>query len=222
MSLKSTTRLFLWHSSVTSVVGCLVGFMDDKIQMAKTCRTEDLFNLSGARRRNNPSEHHQATEECLLFYAKCPQPPLLGLPDLKTPLKGGCSHSRAWDWGLERRLPQLPLVLLGVRVLISPRGSGVTSNQQRNGDTSLLRPLSPPTGLLAACVVMETGRQQSSSGLGGKLSPNSEATGRWGPSALRPEHMVSAARHTSAGSCCPTVLMFTPSRWDGGPTMWWE
>lgn len=84
---------------------------------------------------------------------------------LQTPLKGGV-RTAGREIGVWRD-DYLHFHLFSLASMFSParggQGSPVTSGAIVTPHYSA--PLSPPTGPLAACVVMETGRQQSSSGL---------------------------------------------------------
>lgn len=181
------------------VLGCSVEFPDDRIQMAKTCRTEDLFNLPAA-------ESIPATEECRFFHPNCPQPPLPGLPSSppasKHRSRGGV-RTAGREIGVWRD-DYHGFHLFSLASVFSParggQGSPVTSGAIVTPHYSA--PLGPPAGPLAACVVMETARQRSSSGLREKLSPS--AGGQRGAKARRqPEHMVSAGPQDVSGELLP-------------------
>lgn len=119
--------------------------------------------------------------------------------------------------GGDRRLLQLPLVFPLASVFSPARqgqGSPVTSSAIVTPHYSAPpSPASPPARSQNALLWKQGGSGAHLDS--GKIEP--ELRGRGAQrNHRRREHMVPATRQTSAGSCFPTVLMLTPSCWDGG------
>lgn len=155
------------------MLGCSTWVQDDGIQMGKkTCRTRDLFNLSDfhCRLLLNPSQRTLPGDpsECWHLHPNCPQPLLLDLPSSppapKRRSRGGIRTARReiGVWRDDYRRPSLFCLASVFSPARGGQGSPVT------GDAIVTPHYSAPSALPPARsqrVVMETGRQESSSGL---------------------------------------------------------
>lgn len=167
-----------------TVSGFPVGFQDDRIQIAKTCQTEDLFNLSAAE-----SIPANTTEERRLFHSNCPQPSLLGLPSSPPPRRpphtaqGGVFTQLGVRLGFGKTITAASTCFLWPPCSHQP--AGVMGHQLPAAlSRHLITPPPQPSHRPARSVrCYGNGEAAELIWTPGKLSPSAEAAGRKGPSA---------------------------------------
>lgn len=203
-----------------TVSGFPVGFQDDGIQIAKTCQTEDLFNLSAAESiPANTTDRRASAFPLSLPSTVTSWPPLFpSSPPASTHRSRGGVHTAGREIGVWKD-DYRGFHLFSLASVFSParrgHGSLVTSGAIATPHYSSPSALPPARSQRALLWKRRGGGAHLDSG---KTEPEHRGRGAQRPVGSRniwcPLH-----RRRQRGAAFPTVLMFTPSCWDGGPPM---